>query len=177
MIQNKNLVIGLAAFAVLLVAVIGYQVWDSTRIPPVSISGAPATDPGTAPGAAPAAAPAAVPAADVAFDPKTATKVPAGQTPEQYLKGYHEAVVAKKFDVAYKMLPLAQQQSYGDATGYGEQVAAYGITSFELGKATVAGDETVIAATMQTPQMPIAYTWTFKKVGGTLYCAARKMGG
>ena len=74
------------------------------------------------------------------FDAKTATKVPAGTTPEAFLKAYHEDVIAGKYDEAYKMLPLDKQKSYGDAKSYAEQVKGYGITGYKLGKPVEQGD-------------------------------------
>jgi hypothetical protein len=46
-----------------------------------------------------------------------------------------------------------------------------------MGKPVVTGDKVDIAATQVTPQMPITYTWSFKKVGGQWYVASRNMGG
>jgi hypothetical protein len=115
--------------------------------------------------------------ASTEFDAKTATKVPAGMTPEQMIKAYHEDVIAGKYEEAYNLLPLDKQQSYGDAAAYGQQVKAYGITSYTAEKPVETGDTITITATQVTPQMPIAYTWTFKKVGDQWYVASRTMGG
>ena len=111
------------------------------------------------------------------FDAKTATQVPAGMTPEDVIKAYHEDVIAGKYEEAYKMLPLDKQQSYGDATAYGDQVKAYGINAYEMQPPVEDGDTVTISATQVTPQMPIAYTWTFKKVGDQWFVASRTMGG
>ena len=75
------------------------------------------------------------------------------------------------------MLPLDKQQSYGDAAAYEAQVKAYGITKFNMGKAVTDGDNVTIVSEQVTPQMPITYTWTFKKVGDQWYVVSRTMGG
>lgn len=177
--NQQTIVIALVAIAVLLAAIVGVLVYQQTKaIPePTGQATAPAstaTNPmgtGTNPGAATGTQ------APAAFDAKTATKLPAGMTPEQAVKAYHEDVVAGKFDDAFKLLPLDKQQSYGSAAAYTEQVKAYGITSYEIGKAVSTADSYEVAATQVTPQMPITYTWTFKKVGGQWYVASRVMGG
>jgi len=116
-------------------------------------------------------------AAPVEFDAATATKVPKGQTPEQMLKAYNEDIIGSKFAEAYKLLPVDKQQSYGDAASYEAQVKAYGITSYSMGKPVTEGDTVTIVTEQVTPQMPISYTWTFKKVGDQWYVASRTMGG
>ena len=63
------------------------------------------------------------------------------------------------------MLPLDKQQSYGDAAAYEAQVKAYGITGYKMGKPVENGDKVTIVTLQETPQMPITYTWNFKKVG------------
>jgi uncharacterized membrane protein len=174
--SQQMIVIGLVVIAVLLAAVVGILIYNNTRIPEPTVAPA-ATAPAAAPAQAPPGMGGAQPAAPVEFDEKTATKVPKGMTPEEMLKAYHQSVIDGKYEDAYKLLPIDKQQSYGNAASYGEQVKAYGINSYELGEAVEDGDTLTIAATQVTPQMPIAYTWTFKKVGDQWYVAARTMGG
>jgi len=175
--STNTLVIVLVVAVVVLAAGIGYAIWNNSQsVPPLSST---ATDTGTdaaATGAMPGAATGAA-ATSAEFDPATATKVPAGTTPEEFVKAYHEAIVAGKYADAYEMLPLAKQQSYGDAAAYEAQVKAYGITGYEMGAPAENGDEVTIAATQVTPQMPITYTWTLKKVGDQWYVVSREMGG
>jgi hypothetical protein len=178
---NQMVVIGLAVVAVLLAAIAGILVWqqsNAAELPtPVASEGNSMGDVAGATEGAPAGMGGAAAAAPVEFDEKTATKVPAGTTPLEFVKAYHEAVKAGDFEAAYKMLPLDKQTSYVDAKSYAEQVKAYGITGYELGEPTEEGDTFSISATQVTPQMPISYTWTLKKVGDTWYCASRTMGG
>ena len=175
--NNQMIIIALAVIAVLLAAIVGVLMWqanqakqlpDVTTTPATGQAQTGATTPGAATGAA---------TGSTAFDPKTATKVPSGMTPEQALKAYNEDIIKGKFADAYKLLPLDKQQSYGDATSYEAQVKAYGITSYELGAPTQNGDTVTIVSTQVTPQMPISYTWTYQKVGGQWYVKSRTMGG
>jgi hypothetical protein len=181
--NQQMIVIALVVIAVLLAAIVGVVIWQQSKAantlpnptataPAPAASNAPAGMGGAAGGSA--AAPAA-PAGP--FDAKTATKVPAGSTPEQMLKAYGDAILAGKFAEAYKMLPLDKQQSYGNAAAYEAQVKAYGITKFNMGKPATTGDQVTIVSEQVTPQMPITYTWAFKKVGNQWYVESRTMGG
>jgi hypothetical protein len=184
--STNTVVIVLVVAVVVLAAVLGYSIWNnSNKVPAVSDvspgAGTAAAGAGAAAGSGAAGAGTAMggttAAAPVAFDPKTATKVPAGTTPLAFVKAYHEAVVKGQYEQAYKMLPLDKQKSYGDAAGYAAQVKAYGITKYELGTPTESGDTFTVAGTQVTPQMPITYTWTLKKVGDQWFVASRTMGG
>lgn len=180
--NQQPIVIALVAVAVLLAALVGVLIYREAQAAKVAQLGAvPAASTasqstGTGSSAMGGATGGAT-AEETPFDEKTATKVPAGQTPEEYLKAYHEDVVAGKFDAAYKMLPLDKQKSYGDAASYASQVKQYGITGYQLGKPVTEGDTTTIAALMNNPSMPVTYTWSFKKVGDTTYVVSRTMGG
>ena len=175
--NNQPVVIALVAVAVLLAALVGILIFQQSKsaqlAAPVVEAPVAAQNPagmGGAPGGAAGAA--AGP-----FDAKTATKVPAGTTPEEFLKAYNEASIAGKYDEAYKMLPLDKQKSYGDAQSYGSQLKGYGITGYKLGKASGSGDALAIPTLQENPAMPITYTWNFKKVGDTWYVESRVMGG
>ena len=166
--SQQPIVIALVVVALLLAALVGVLIFKQNNAANAPQVAAPATPAATAPASTAPATP---------FDAKTATKVPVGQTPEQMLKAYNDAVIGGKFDVAYKLLPLDKQKSYGDATSYGTQLKGYGITSYKMGTPTVNGDSEAIVTTQVTPQMPISYTWNFKKVGSDWYVESRVMGG
>ena len=179
---QQTIVIALAVIAVLLAAIVGVLIYQQSQNAKLAASGVAAT--ATAPSATTGGASSQVPAgmgsgstATTPFDAKTATKVPAGMTPAQLVKAYNEDVIAGKYDVAYKLLPLDKQKSYGDVTAYTAQVKAYGITSYNMGTPVETADSASIAAEQVTPQMPITYTWEFKKVGGQWFVASRTMGG
>lgn len=181
--QNNNqqmIVIALVVIAVLLAAIVGVVLWQTTQKVPAPTAAAGAT---VAPdatvsgmgGASGSGTGAGAAAAPTAFDAKTATKVPAGMTPEQVVRTYLDDVVAGKFAEAYKFLPVGN--SYGSEAAFESQVKPYGITKGNMGKPVTSGDTVTIAAEQVTPQMPITYTWTFKKVGDQWYVAGRTMGG
>ena len=182
--NQQMIVIALVVIAVLLAAIVGVVIWQqskaATTLPSPTATGSTAPAATGAPagmGGATGGSAAAPAAAAGPFDAKTATKVPAGSTPEQMLKSYGDAILAGKFAAAYKMLPLDKQQSYGDAAAYEAQVKAYGITKFNMGAPATTGDKVTIVSEQVTPQMPITYTWSFKKVGGQWYVESRTMGG
>lgn len=158
MIENKNLVYILGAVVViLLVAVVALVYVNTNRVPGVEVTTGGQTQTGgttTGGGSTP-----------VTFDPSTATKVPAGVTPEEYVKGYYEDIDAGRYAEAYKRLPLDKQQSYGDPGSFEQQLKSYGISGYEMEKAQSAGDEVSIVAWQQTPNGAFGYKWVLLKEG------------
>lgn len=180
--QAQVLTIGLVVIAVLLAAIIGVLWFQGNKNAALDQSaaltaGAQTQQTAQTGAQAPAGMGGGNAAAETPFDPKTATKVPAGTEPLAFVKAYHEAIAANKYADAYKMLPLDKQKSYGSVAAYEEQLKGYGITGYTLGKPVTEGDKMTIAAEQVTPQMPITYTWGFKKVDGTWYVESRAMGG
>ena len=192
--QNNNqqmVVYALVVVAVLLAALVGVLIYQQSQTAKLAALSASASAPvgsgsmaagsaDAAGGSAAATVPAGMGAASQAtspFDANTATKVPAGMTPVALVKAYNEDVIAGKYADAYKLLPIDKQKSYGDPAAYEAQVKAYGITSYNIGTPVETADSVSVAAEQVTPQMPITYTWEFKKVGGQWFVAARTMGG
>lgn len=177
--NNQNtIVIALVVVAVLLAALVGVLIYQQAQAAKTAqLTGASTTTDASSAGAN-SAITSNQTAAEAPFDPKTATKVPAGMTPEQLVKAYNEDVVAGKYDAAFKLLPAAvQTKTYGDAKSYAEQLKAYGISGYKMGKPSGSGDTQSIVAEQQTSAMAIAYTWNFKKVNGEWYVVSRVMGG
>lgn len=116
------------------------------------------------------------PPADVPFDPKTATKVGAGQTPQQHTEAYFKALVKGDFKTAYNLLP-ADKKAAQDEASFATQLKSYGLTGYKMGKATVTGDETKVDATAVTGAGEFGYTWTFVKKDGVLYAKSRVLSG
>jgi hypothetical protein len=176
--SQQTIVIALVVVAVLLAALVGVLVYQQSQAAKLAapVVAAPSASQNPA-GMGGSTGGAATGAAAGPFDPKTATKVPAGVAPLAFLKAYNEDIIGGKFDAAYKMLPLDKQQSYGDAKSYAEQVKGYGISGYKLGKPVENGDTMSIATLQENPAMPITYTWNFKKVGDTWYVESRVMGG
>jgi len=156
---NKTVVMLLAAIAVLLVAIVGViVVQGNTAAPPTSADGAAHT------GAQlpPASMGGAMPTGE--FDPATATKVPEGQTPEQYVETYFQAIVDGDYATAYELLP-ADKKAAQTADSFAQQLGGYGINAFEMGQVTEQGDERAVNATAVTPMGGFPYMWTFVKDG------------
>jgi hypothetical protein len=172
--SQQMIVIALVVIAALLAAIVGVVIYQTTKQVPAPTAAAETPAATTNPPAGMGASTTA-PAADAPFDAKTATKVPAGMTPETVVRTYLDDVIAGKFAEAYKFLPAAN--SYGSAASFESQVKPYGITQGNMGKPVTSGDTVTIAAEQVTPQMPITYTWTFKKVGDQWFVASRAMGG
>jgi hypothetical protein len=168
--SQQMIVYALVAIAVLLAVIVGFLVYQNMSAIP-----APTASSTTAPGGIETQMPAA--AQPVEFDVKTATKLPADMTPEKALKAYNDYVLAKKYEDAYKLLPLAQRNSYGTPEAYQAQVSQYGITSFKMGKPQTNGADVSIVTEQVTPQMTVPYTWTYTKVGKDWYAKSRAMGG
>jgi hypothetical protein len=177
--NNQMIVYALVAIAVLLAVLVGVLIFQKTTAVPGPTATGAATQPPTANSST--AAPTQMPPGSTApagpFDPKTATKVPTGMTPEQALKAYNEYIIGGKFADAYKLLPKDKQASYGSPEAYASQVKAYGITSYKTGTPTTSGNDVTIVSEQVTPQMPISYTWVFTKDGSTWYVKSRTMGG
>ncbi len=148
---NRTAVIALVAVIVVLLAAIVALVYvNSKRIP------------GPTPGAVAPGGAAQVP---VAFDPATATKVPAGMAPADFVRGYYEAVDKGDYAAAYKMLPPDKQQSYGDSAKFEQQLTAYGISGFEVEQPVETDDMVTVVAWQQTPNGSFGYKWTLVKEG------------
>jgi hypothetical protein len=173
--NQQPIVYALGAIAVLLLAIVIFMVYNNMHASSASTD-ASATSAASSTAASIAAQmpPATSPAT---FDPKTATKLPAGMTPPVALKTYLQDIVDGKFTEAYSLLPLAQKQSYGSADAYGSQVKSYGITGFQVGKPTDSGTEIQIVSAQDTSAMNITYTWVYTKVGNDWYVKSRTMGG
>jgi len=182
--NQQMIVIALIVIAVLLAAIVGVVIWQQAQaansIPAPTANGnvvAPSAS-GTSTAASASGEVVTPPTGSTgAFDPKTATKVPKGMEPAEMLKAYGDAILGNKYTEAYKMLPLDKQQSYGDSAAYEAQVKGYGITKFNTGTPVTQGDTVTIVSEQVTPQMPITYTWSFKKVDGQWYVESRTMGG
>jgi len=174
--NQQAIVYALIAIAVLLLAIVGFMVYQRmTAIPSPTATVPSSSAPAGASSSSGAMSSTSV--APAAFDPKTATKLPAGMTPDQAMAAYTKAVVGAKWADAYALLPLAQKQSYQSAESMGSQLAPYNISGFKVGKSTTSGSDLTIVGEEDTPQMNIAYTWTFTKVGDTWYVKSRTMGG
>jgi hypothetical protein len=170
--NQQMIVYALIAIAVLLAVIVGFMIYQNVQ----GSAGMSTTTPPPTSNASDIAAKMPTAAQPVAFDPSTATKLPAGMTPQEALKTYMENVKAGKYAEAFELLPLTQKNSYGTADAYGEQLKAYGITGYKISDPTTNGGDVLIVSEQDTPAMNISYTWTYTKVGSTWYVKSREMG-
>lgn len=172
---QKQIVMGLVAVAVLLAAIVGVLIWQNSK---TSVPSPTTTDTGVTPPAGMPGTPTSgtvAPAAE--FDPATAPKVAAGQTPEEYVKAYYQACQDKKYADAFKMLPTATQAYYGDAAGFQSTLEGYGVTAFSVQPQKDANGAITVVGAQTAQGMEFPYTWKFVKgEGDTWLCESRTMG-
>lgn len=165
--NQQTIVIGLVVIAALLAAIVGvlvYQTSKSNQVPAPTAT-APTTNTGTT-GTMGGATGGTTAPTDTAFDPKTATKLPAGTQPEAWVKAYYTACEKGDWKAAFDALPTAKKAG-NSPDALKEQVTGYGIKSFKISSAVVNGDK----ATIKADQVTTSYgtfenTWTFVKQGG-----------
>ncbi|MBF4509032.1 MAG: hypothetical protein ISP10_00930 [Aeromicrobium sp.] len=112
----------------------------------------------------------------VEFDPATATRVPAGETPEQYVVAYFDAVVAGDYTGAYDRLP-ADKKAASTEDQFAEQLTGYGITAYTIDEVSEEGDEARVQATASMAGGAFQYLWTFVKDGDEWLVKSRTLPG
>ncbi|HEY5516728.1 MAG TPA: hypothetical protein VIL15_00525 [Coriobacteriia bacterium] len=114
-------------------------------------------------------------APDATFDPATATKVPAGSDPTKFATTYYQAILDKKWDVAFKMQPAKSQVGQTVEAFQQTQEQMYGMTKFEIADSQIGSTEAtvVVAQTLRDPNGVWTATWTFVKDGGNWLVKAR----
>lgn len=165
---NRSIVILLSVIVVLLLAVVAYFL----------LADGAATDTATNDAATDTAAPTGMTGSTTPaeFDPATATKVPAGETPEQYVVVYFDAVVAGDFQTAYDRLP-SDKKAAQDAASFASQLQGYGVTAYTIDGATEEGEEAQVTATATMPGGAFQYLWTFVKDGDGWLVKSRTLPG
>ena len=111
------------------------------------------------------------------FDPATATKVPAGQTPAAFVEAYYKASAAGDYPTAYQYLPAAKKQSQSEAD-FATQLKGYGITGYKMG----ATNENGANMTVEADQVTAAYgtftsIWTFVQQDGVWLLKSKAVAG
>jgi hypothetical protein len=105
-------------------------------------------------------------AAPADFDPASATKVPEGTTPEQWVTEYYTAADGGDWETAFNHLPAAKQAG-SSPQALQEQVAGYGVVGFTVVSATEEGDKATVIVDQETGQYgTFENTWVFVKDGG-----------
>jgi hypothetical protein len=143
---NKTTVYLLGVIVVLLVAIVAIIIISQQNKPGTAVdqtaspgSSTSATSTGSMPGVGQSTG--------AAFDAATATKVPSGEKPDAYVKRYYQAILDKKWDVAFKMQPATSQQG-GAVEDFQQTQTSYGMTAFKVLSANEQGD----AATVDVEQ-------------------------
>jgi hypothetical protein len=113
--------------------------------------------------------------AGAAFDAATATKVPADSSPKAFVTAYYQAIIDKKWDVAFKMQPAASQA--GTVADFQSTQEMYGMTAFSIfTESTGAAEATVVVRQDLGTNGIWNASWTFVKDGGSWLVKARKVG-
>jgi len=178
--NNQQVVVyALIAIAVLLAAIVGFMIYNNMASKGATASAGAGSSTVDSAGSSTADIAQKMPtaAAAVPFDPKTATKLPAGVDPASAMKAYSDAITAGNWKVAFDLLPAGSKKTYGTPEAMGAQLKSYGITGFRVGTPTTSGSDTSIALEEDTPAMNITYTWIFTKSGSDWLVKNRTMGG
>ena len=174
--QQRTIMILLGVVVVLLVAIVGVVIYTGQQKTPAVVgatTGATATT-STGVGGATAAQPGMAPSTATAFDAKTATKVPSGTTPEQYVSTYYKNILDKKYDVAFKMQPATSQQ--GTVADFQATQQGYGMASFKVISANIAGDTATVDIEQDLgTNGKWGALWSLKKVGSDWFVESRKI--
>jgi cell division protein FtsN len=111
------------------------------------------------------------------FDAATATKVPAESDPKKFVTSYYQAILDKKWDVAFKMQPAKSQVGQSVEAFQQTQEQMYGMTSFEIASSQIGSTEAtvVVAQTLREPNGVWTAVWTFVNDKGTWLVQARKV--
>lgn len=185
--QNQMVMYLMGGIIVLLVAVVGILVArnnsPAANIAPVpnatAANPAPsgqAQDPAGGQTGAPTGMGGA-PAAPANFDPKTATKVPNGMTPKQFVEEYYKAIEAGKWDEAFKHLP-ADKQASQDVASFKAQIEGYGVNGYSVGEETKQGSDVVVSADQVTTSYGTFMNgWVFTKDGESFVLKSKAVTG
>lgn len=163
---NRMIIILLGLIVLLLAAIVAYFVFANGN----SNSAATNTDTGAV------TPPAGMGAAPVEFDPATATRVADGETPEQHVTAYFEAVLAKNYAEAYNRLP-ADKKAAQDEASFGQQLESYGVAGYTIDSVVEEGEQAEITATASMSGGEFQYLWTFVKDGDSWLVKSRTLPG
>jgi hypothetical protein len=161
--NNRTVMLLAGAVVVLLIAFVAVVLLNtgSGTTPVAQTPGA--TTPSTTPSGT--SNPGMGSSAGATFDPATATKVPADGTPKSFVTAYYQAIIDKKWDVAFKMQPAASQA--GAVADFQSTQEMYGMTAFTIfSDTTGAADATVVVRQDLGKNGIWNAAWTFVKDGG-----------
>ncbi len=166
-INDKNILIGLAVVVALLAVIIGVLIYEQQfTVPEPTLTGG-----GSLPSQP--ANPAGGSGGEV--DLTKATKVPKGQSPEEFLKEYYEAIVKGDYASAYGKLPTYKKAEQ-TADQFAQTLKGYGVTGYEMDPTKTEGDQVTIEAFQKTPNGAFGTVWVFAKQGDSWVVKSKEMG-
>lgn len=164
---NRTVLILLGVIVLLLLAIVAFFVFGGNDGTGTATNEEPTSTATTGMPTTPAA---------VAFDPATATRVPDGETPEQYVIAYFDAVVSGDFQTAYDRLPTDKKAAQ-DAEAFASQLTGYGVSAYTIDSAVEEGEEAKVTATATMAGGAFQYLWTFVKDGDGWLVKSRTLPG
>jgi len=168
---NRTVMLLAGAVVVLLIAFV-LVVMANTGTPAVPSAQGPST---TAPGTTTTATANPGMSASTAFDKETATKVPADSNPKSFVSEYYQAILDKKWDVAFKLQPAASQS--GTVADFQSTQEMYGMKAYTIfADTTGSTDATVVVRQDLGTNGVWNATWTFVKDDATWLVKTRKVG-
>jgi hypothetical protein len=168
---NRTVMLLAGAVVVLLIAFVAVVMLNTGAAAVPTAAGPTATTPGTTttatsnPGMA----------ASTTFDKATATKVAAGETPKSFVSAYYQAIIDKKYDVAFKLQPAASQS--GTVADFKSTQEMYGMKAFTIFADTTGSTEATVVVRQDLGTNGVwNASWTFVKDGSDWLVKSRKVG-
>jgi hypothetical protein len=176
---TNNVIIALVVVAVLLVGGLGYLIWNnSQKLPAPTLTGTTSNSASSATTSTGSGATGSTSLVPAEFDEKSATKLPAGTTPEKWVDEYYAAADKGDWQTAFDHLPTLKQKDYVSADGLKQQVSGYGVVGYKITSATEQGDQAKVTVDQQTSQYgTFENTWVFEKSGSTWVVAGKAVTG
>lgn len=169
--NQRNIVIGLAVIALLLVAIIGVMIFKQSSGVPEPDRQVPNSE---LPQPTPSGTGTAQPPTPV--KPGEAVKLPKGTTPQKWVEEYYSACEKKDYATAVKRLP-ADTQAQTTPESLKQQLESYNVTDWNIVSTKPAGDTTTVVAEQVTGFGTFQSNWTFQKSGDTYVLVKKAVGG
>lgn len=110
------------------------------------------------------------------FDPASATKVPSGMQPKDFVKKYYQSILGKQWATAFKMQPAASQKGQTVADFQSTQ-QMYGMTAFEVTGSNTQGNTAQVSVSQNLGSNGIwTALWTFQKYKSSWVVESRQVG-
>lgn len=110
------------------------------------------------------------------FDPATATKVPSGMQPKDFVKKYYQSILNKQWAAAFKMQPAASQKG-GTVADFQSTQEMYGMTAFQVTGSNVQNSAAQVSVSQNLGSNGMwTAMWTFAKYKGGWVVESRQVG-